>query len=566
MAQTLAAICRLLRVMKNRLLLPSLVAAAFLFALPAAAKELLPRPAGIEANVQFWIRIYSEVGSDSGLIHDSRDLGIVYEKIHVPASQSRRARDRQTKRARERAKAVLGRLARGKRSGLTKDEARILALFPEGVSNATLKQAARQVRFQRGMADRFRAGLIRSGRWRDYIEDTFLDAGLPVELAALPHVESSYNPKAYSHVGAAGLWQFMRGTGRRFMRVDHVVDERLDPYRATVAAARLLEANYQVTKSWPLAITAYNHGAAGMRRAVRKLGTDDIATIVHKYRSRTFGFASRNFYSEFLAALEVDRNAERYFGKLVPEAPIAYQTTPLPFFTTASALRKALGVSEETLREANPSLRPMVWSGEKRVPKNFTLRIPRSSLSDPLTSKIAGIPEPARYASQTRDRSVRVAPGRHRPSGTSSPMLSALPVQRPRGLPGSRMQVQSAGRGFPAAHRRWRDLDQLRELRHRRSALLAQVGDHLARGYKSGGGGGEIPRRGAPAGGGRRRRRSIRERLLDLLRWRRRVGRRRGAERRSRLRRSGCGPRVRRLRRGRAPCRAGFETVGHRVA
>jgi len=98
------------------------------------------------------------------------------------------------------------------------------------------------------------------------------------------------------------------------------------------------------------------------------------------------------------------------------------------------------------------------------------------------------------------DASVGVAPGRHRPSGTSSLMLWALPVQRPQGLPGSRMQVQSAGRGFPAAHRRWRDLDQLRELGHRTSALLAQVGDHLARGYESGGGG-EIARRGAPAGG-----------------------------------------------------------------
>ena len=171
---------------------------------------------------------------------------------------------------------------------------------------------------------------------------------------------------------------------------------------------------------------------------------------------------------------------------------------------------------------------------ERRIPCSAPpsgLRFRRSSLRKRARPECRPTCRVGSFRTRHADASVGVAPGRHRPSGTSSLMLSALPVQRPRGLPGSRMQVQSAGRGFPAAHRRWRDLDQLRELGHRTSALLAQVGDHLARGYKSGGGGGEIPRRGAPAGGGRRRRRSIRERLLDLLRWRRRVGRRRGAER-----------------------------------
>ena len=157
------------------------------------------------------------------------------------------------------------------------------------------------MRFQLGQADRFRAGLIRAGAWEDYIRQTLTDMDLPVELVALPHVESSYNPLAYSRVGAAGMWQLTRSTGRRYLRVDSVVDERLDPFRATVAAARLLEHNHDVTGTWPLAITAYNHGAAGMRRAVRKLGTNEITTIVRQYRSRTFGFSSRNFYPAFLS-------------------------------------------------------------------------------------------------------------------------------------------------------------------------------------------------------------------------------------------------------------------------
>ena len=76
---------------------------------------------------------------------------------------------------------------------------------------------------------------MRAGRWRDYINNEFLALGVPVDLAALPHVESSYNPNARSNVGASGIWQFTRSTGRRFLRIDHVIDERNDPFAATRA-------------------------------------------------------------------------------------------------------------------------------------------------------------------------------------------------------------------------------------------------------------------------------------------------------------------------------------------
>ena len=95
------------------------------------------------------------------------------------------------------------------------------------------------------------------------------EEGVPIELAALPHVESSFDPTAYSRAGAAGMWQFIRSTGLRYMRIDHIVDDRRDPFFSSVAAARLLRDNYEVLQNWALAITAYNHGQAGMRNAVR---------------------------------------------------------------------------------------------------------------------------------------------------------------------------------------------------------------------------------------------------------------------------------------------------------
>jgi membrane-bound lytic murein transglycosylase D len=181
------------------------------------------------------------------------------------------------------------------------------------------------------------------------------------------------------------------------------VDERLDPFKSTVAAARLLEQNRSTTGSWPLAITAYNHGAAGVRRAVRKLGTHDIATIVRKYRSRTFGFASRNFYLEFLAAADVDFHSEKYFGPLLMDLPVEYLRIELPYFTNATALHRALGVDLEVLMKSNPGLRPSVWSGAKYVPRGYAIRVPRSELARPLESLVEEIPESARFAAQQRD-------------------------------------------------------------------------------------------------------------------------------------------------------------------
>ncbi len=388
----------------------SFVVLMLLLACPSWAAERItptpehfPSPASLEPDVHFWTRIYTEVDTSGGLLHDTRDLAVVYEVISLPKGASRRGREKHTEARKKEYARILRTLGRGKRKGLSPEESRVLALFPSGVSNETLDSAASRVRFQLGQADKFRAGLIRAGAYYPHIKQTLSEMGLPLQIAALPHVESSYTPHAYSRIGAAGLWQFTRSTGRRFMRVDHVVDERLDPYRATIAAARLLEQNYRVTGAWPLAITAYNHGASGMRRASRKLGTKDITTIVRNYRSRSFGFASRNFYVEFLAASRVAAEPERYFGHLEVHEPTRYESAEMPFYTTPSALTAALGIDLETLKQANPALRASVWDGTKRIPQGFEISVPQGVLSQPVQVAIQSIAGSDRYNRQTRD-------------------------------------------------------------------------------------------------------------------------------------------------------------------
>jgi membrane-bound lytic murein transglycosylase D len=391
----------------------ALILLACLVLAPAARADEapLPRPAGLEPNVRFWTRVYTEVDTQSGLIHDSENLDVVYEVVRFPSGLSARAREQQVERAKRRLRAALERLARGERNGLDSLEQHVLALWPGGSSNATFRRAASDLRFQLGQADKFRAGLIRQGAWKDYIEGILADHGVPRELRALPHVESSYNTKAYSRVGAAGLWQFMRSTGRLYMRVDNVVDERLDPFAATAGAARLLRDNYRRLEAWPLAITAYNHGVGGMQRAVQRVGTRDIAAIVDRYESKSFGFASRNFYSEFLAASEIDHHAERYFGPLPLERPVEYEVVEMPHYVPASTLARALGLDLAELQEHNQALRPSVWSGSKFVPQGYSLRVPKRGAPDAAAVAIAQIPSADRMERQHRDRLYKVQRG-----------------------------------------------------------------------------------------------------------------------------------------------------------
>lgn len=396
-----------MKIILTRVLLILLLTASVAHAAPGD----FPRPDALEPDIAFWKRIYSEVGTDGGLLHDSRHLGIVYEVIKIPTGLSNRSRERHTDKRRKVYRKILLSLAKGKRSGLSREEKRVLGLFGEGVSNSELRKSASRLRFQLGQANKFRAGIVRSGAYKPHILKILRDENLPLEIANLPHVESSYTPTAYSRVGAAGLWQFTRSTGRRFMRVDHVIDERLDPYRASGAAARLLKQNLRVTGSWPLAITAYNHGASGMRRAARKLGTKDITKIVREYRSRTFGFASRNFYVEFLAANTVASNPDFYFGPLVLDRPIAFEAIEMPYYAKPKQLAKSIGVDINTLREANPSLRPTVWREAKYIPKGFRIQVPRASLPKPLHDGIASLPRDQQHARQTRDTKYTVRRG-----------------------------------------------------------------------------------------------------------------------------------------------------------
>lgn len=340
------------------------------------ASDSLPLYPCIKPNVEFWTKIYSEYSTTHGVIHDSRDLGIIYEVIRLKEGDSRSVRKTNRKRidrARKKYERILKQLAANPLPG-SKDAVRVAALFGPKTTRSRFRGAVRRIRCQVGQKDRFRRGLIRSGAYIEEIQKVFTSHGLPVDLSYLPHVESSFNPRAYSRFGAAGIWQFTHSTGKRFMSVNYTVDERWDPIRASHAAAKLLKSNYRKLGSWPLAITAYNHGVSGVNRARKQKG--GYESIFKDYRGRRFKFASRNFYSEFLAARDVAKNADRHFGRLDTHKPVKSRETVLQGYASIRDISRHYDVSIKTLKKLNPALRAPVYRGQKYVPKGYTLRLP----------------------------------------------------------------------------------------------------------------------------------------------------------------------------------------------
>lgn len=387
-----------------------LAALLVLFAAPVKGADqiLFERPESLRPAIAFWTRVYTEVDSLSGFIHDSSNLSVVYETLRLNWYDSPQVQASRIEQAVQGYQSALHALAGGKREGLTVREQKVLALWGDRASGEMLEAAADRLRFQRGQADRIRDGIIRAGAWEGRIRKTLRDLGLPEGLAVLPHVESSYNPVVESHVGAAGLWQFTRYTGRHYLRVDHVLDERLDPVKSTEGAARLLKSYHSKLHSWPLAITAYNHGLSGVRRAVRETGSTDIGDIVQNYAGPRFGFASRNYYAAFLAAADVTRLADKYFGPLERQGVENAWIVKVPSYLSVRDLIAQLALDADVIKSLNPALQPAVWRGSKYVPKGYPLRLPGATESTTITALLTRVKG---HAQQIPDFFYRVQAG-----------------------------------------------------------------------------------------------------------------------------------------------------------
>ena len=367
------------RQIPSLIILTATLAGIFFLSDVRAESNPFPTYPSIQPNVNFWTKIYTQYASNQGVIHDKRQMNRVYgvvELVDPDGPGGRKINRQRIKKAKKRYKTILVKFGQGG-APAGPIEKQVAALFDPESGPKVFRTAIRNIRCQIGQKDRFRAGVIRSGAYLDVIKQILRKAGLPEDLAYLPHVESSFDPKAYSKFGAAGIWQFTRATGRQYMRVDYTIDERRDPIVSSFAAAKFLRHNHQKLKTWPMAITAYNHGTTGMLRAQRSRGTYEA--IFKYYHSRIFRFASRNFYSEFLAAREAAKNYHKYFGDLKLDTPRKTRALELTGYVSLPEAARYLKLNIAELRSLNPSLRNPVFLGQKYVPKGYRLRLPEKN-------------------------------------------------------------------------------------------------------------------------------------------------------------------------------------------
>ena len=345
-----------------------------------------PMPSQIEPNVNFWRNVYGVWGRNQVAFHDDEHMGVIYEVAELPGatqegySEMQRAfvRDRLDY-YRDQVRGLEQRLSSNQT--LSPQDRVLLAKFEQDGGARGVYGAAERVRMQRGLRDRFRRGLEISGRYDKAFREAMRSAGLPEDLAYLPHVESSFQTNAVSSAGATGVWQFMPATGRVFMNVNGAVDDRMDPILSAHGAARYLSQAYKRLGSWPLAVTSYNHGQGGMANAKAQFG-QDFGRIVKNYQGKAFKFASRNYYAEFIAAREVASHPARYFPEGVRyETPWPHDRLVLAGATPADQLASRYGVSSGSLASLNAHWRGAARDGRTALPAGSTVWLPAGSLT-----------------------------------------------------------------------------------------------------------------------------------------------------------------------------------------
>ena len=317
-----------------------LIFATLWLAVPLSAQTVFPSD-GLERRVDFWRQVFTKYGADDVIVHDRFHVNLIY------AVATDETADDTIRRVKDGLQEIRDGLSAPTELSERASEIR-QAIVSAGLepSRPLLEELLERIHTQRGVTERFRSGIVRSGRYLDAFQRIMEDNDVPAEFALLPLVESSYE-NARSSAAAVGVWQFTRAGSRGYLLVSRKVDERLDPVKSARAAAKFVRSNYDALGTWPLAITAYNHGRGGMLRAKAEHGPD-LPTIINEYDGPLFGYASMNFYTEFLAAIDVYENRQEYFGSLALERPPA----PAPAKVVVSAKAAGTGRPEKTVAAA----------------------------------------------------------------------------------------------------------------------------------------------------------------------------------------------------------------------
>lgn len=277
------------------------------------------------SNVRFWFLIYTKLESTQVAIHDRNNLSIIYKVLDFSELKRKGLHSNtlyvlQQKLSRERIDEVRQALNLLEKDphNMNPESREIFRSIRNGGTDLPadrkersdlFKKLKENIRVQTGQKDFIEAGLRRSLPYQPFLKYYFEKNKLPGELAVIPFLESSFNPKAHSKVSALGVWQFMPLIGSYYLpRRTSLMDYRSNVGLSSIAAANLLKENFRIMKKWDLTVTSYNSGTKHLLKSRRKLASIqdiDLEDIIRHSSSSSFGFASKNFYAEFLALAHV---------------------------------------------------------------------------------------------------------------------------------------------------------------------------------------------------------------------------------------------------------------------
>jgi membrane-bound lytic murein transglycosylase D len=339
--------------------------------------------AALRPKVDFWKWVFGELYNHQAVLHNADEITRIYALIDLreepgvnPKSLS--SLDRAAYRVFERYTEHLRFLTKQKYDPqeLTGERRELYSVLEKYGGVRANRGADESLRIQRGLREKLRDSIIRSGQYLSVYRQIFQEHGLPEELALLPHVESSFRHEAHSTADAVGIWQLTSVAVRGKMHINAAVDERRDPWRSAEIAARLLEDNYRTLRSWELAITAYNQGVGTMQAAIKSTGSRKLEDIIARYRSRLYRFVGRNFYLLYVAVVEIVHDYELYFGYLPIEPELQVVRHKLKRQTTLNAFCTEFGVEPQHLMSLNPALRRTALGPSTQLPQGMFINLP----------------------------------------------------------------------------------------------------------------------------------------------------------------------------------------------
>lgn len=246
--------------------------------------------------------------------------------------------------------------------------------------------------FSEKIRERFSLWLSRSGKYLELMQGILKENGIPEEIVFLPLIESGFNPYAYSPARAAGYWQFIASTAKRYgLKINWWRDERRDPVKSTEAAANYLKDLYEMFGSWNLAMAAYNAGEGRILKALNKTKTDDYWSLLN---TRYIRSETKDYVPKFIAASLIANSPQNFgFEDLEYHPPLHYDEVKIESPVDLEVIAECTETTEEVIRGLNPELRR--WCTPPDVPE-YVLRIPEGK-KDLFLENLSQIPEEKRF-------------------------------------------------------------------------------------------------------------------------------------------------------------------------